>query len=38
VSADFSTLCLKEPSGWNHVVGDRADLIAGGADLIFREW
>jgi uncharacterized protein (DUF486 family) len=36
VFAAFSVLYLKEPMGWNHVVG--FSLIALGAFFIFQKW
>lgn len=36
VFAGFSTLWLKEPLGWNHLLG--FVMIAGGAALIFQKW
>jgi uncharacterized protein (DUF486 family) len=34
--AGFSTLWLKEPLGWNHLLG--FVMIAGGAARIFQKW
>lgn len=36
VFAGFSALYLKEPLGWNHLLGFA--LIAGGAFFIFHKW
>jgi uncharacterized protein (DUF486 family) len=36
VFAGFSTFWLKEPLGWNHLLG--FTLIVGGAFLIFQKW
>jgi uncharacterized protein (DUF486 family) len=36
VFAGFSTFWLKEPLGWNHLLGFA--LIVGGAFLIFQKW
>jgi uncharacterized protein (DUF486 family) len=36
VFAGFSVLYLKEPLGWNHMLGFA--LIAAGAFLIFHKW
>lgn len=36
VFAGFSAIYLKEPLGWNHVVG--FSLIVGGAFFVFHKW